>query len=178
MRISPLRREYKLTDPFHLNQASAARGSFPERNHWRESRATCLLTPWPTDHIPRLCTNRDGNRGYWLCPSSQMWEKDKRRDLVWHPWVPSSAGLCVHSDPDGNPGPPSTQAGVGGGHWEGVVIKGSSPPPGPRKVSSACLSPLEAAQGPSLEVISCSVDPLEGVCVCTQSQPLYKPFRF
>lgn len=114
-----------LTNPFHFNQAWAARHSFPEGRQ-REKEQSNLSS----DSVARPKTGHsDQNHDSWLCPSSQGWKNSIRRALSLAHLESSSLDLCIKSGPEKAPGPLSTQAGIGGGHQEDVGIKDPSPLP-------------------------------------------------
>lgn len=109
-----------LTNPFHFNQAWAARHSFPEGRQWEKEQSNLS-----SDSVARPKTGHsDQNHGSWLCPSSQSWENIRRALSLAH-LESSSLDLCIKSGPE----KASSQAGIGGGHQEDVGIKDPSPLP-------------------------------------------------
>ena len=128
VRISPLGRKYTFTNPFHFNQAWAARRSFPEGRQRKKEQSNLSSDSVAFRSCPKT-EHSDQNHDSWLCPSSQVWESNIRRALSLACLESSSLDLCIKSDPENASGPLSTQAGIGGGHQEDVEIEDSSPLP-------------------------------------------------
>lgn len=78
-----------LANPFHFNQAWAARHSFPEGCQWEKEQSNLS-----SDSAARPKTGHsDQNHDSWFCPSSQGWENKARFGRItlggpclWHAW--------------------------------------------------------------------------------------------